>query len=156
MSVALAWEGRQRIEFHETKLIASLTIYHSLTQIVVLLKITFCAIFRVFQNRVTYIYMKIIEKRERVKLILDYNSCTVMMMFTYTSNKFPPKPKSCMKAFETHIPFSIYICMYCNRYNGTMVHWYNGTLVQCLLTSVSVRLHGSAGGAQESDIAAVK
>ena len=54
MSVALAWEGRQRIEFHETKLNVSLTIYHSLTQIVVLLKITFCAIFRVFQNRVTF------------------------------------------------------------------------------------------------------
>ena len=55
VSVALAWEGRQRIEFHETKLIVSLTIYHSLTQIVVLLKITSCAIFRVFQNRVTYV-----------------------------------------------------------------------------------------------------
>ena len=30
------------------------------------------------------------RKGERVKLIFDYKSCTVMMMFTYTSNKFSP------------------------------------------------------------------
>ena len=40
-SVALAREGRQRLEFHETKLIVSLIIHQLLTQIVVLLNTTF-------------------------------------------------------------------------------------------------------------------
>ena len=56
-SVALAREGRQRLEFHETKLIVSLIIHHLLTQIVVLLITTFCAISWVFQNWVTNRYI---------------------------------------------------------------------------------------------------